>query len=121
MNRVSGEQTALLLAAARIGVGVAGWLAPERAARFFQPHAAPDSALPLVIRAFAARDLALGIGLAGAEAGERGRWLTRGILADALDAGASLLAVRKGQVEAKIALPLAAAAVGAVVLGSRAR
>lgn len=122
MRSVTGEGAANLLAAARIGVGVGGYLAPGTGARFFGAHPDRDPAVSFVVRTFAARDFVLGVGLAGAEGhSERDRWLVLGALVDVMDATAALLAARKRQIPAVNGVGAALAAAAAVAVALRAR
>lgn len=121
MTAVTGEQAATLLAAARIAIGVGGYVAPGAAARVFGTQPQRDPALAFVIRTFAARDLVLGVGLAGSQGRERERWLVLGALADALDAAAALWAARRRQIPPLNAVATALAAGGAVAVAARAR
>ena len=121
MTRLTGEQVATLLAAARIGLGVGSYLAPGAAARAFGTHLDRDPAVAFIIRTFASRDLVLGVGLAGADEGERRPWLALGALADAMDAAAALWAARRRQIPWRYGLATAAAASGAVAAAARAR
>lgn len=118
---VTGEQAATLLAAARIGLGVGAYLAPGVAARAFGTQPQADPAGAFVIRTFAARDLILGVGLAGAQGRERDRWLVLGALADALDAVAALWAARRRQIPAVNGVAIALGAGSAVAFAARAR
>ena len=78
------------MAAVRLGIGAVGVLAPGRLAwRLFLPGSRDDDATALVLRAAAARDLALGLGMAMASrcgpVPLRG-WLLAAALVDCCDA-----------------------------------
>lgn len=120
-GRLVGEEAVVLLAAARIAAGVGSYLLPGVAARFFGAPPARNPAVPFVVRTFGARDLIMGIGLAGSEGRERDHWLTLGVLVDTMDAAAALLAVRRRQIPAATGVAAAVTAAGAVALGLRAR
>ena len=63
--RLDAAQAARAMAAVRLGIGAIGVLAPGRLAwRLFLQDRRIDEATALVLRAAAARDLALGLGMA---------------------------------------------------------
>jgi hypothetical protein len=121
VNRLTGEQAATVLAAARIAFGVGAYLAPAAAARAFGARPSRDPAVTFVIRTFAGRDVVLGVGLAGSVGRERDRWLVLGALTDTLDAVAALWAARRRQIPWVNGLAAALTASGAVALAARAR
>jgi hypothetical protein len=91
---VDPRDLALAQARGRIAVGVAMLLAPGLAARAWIGEEAASPAVKVLARAFGARDLALGLGVAIAldrGAPVRG-WLEAGALADTADFTATLLA-----------------------------
>lgn len=83
-----------LIAAGRVLIGSALLVAPKQAARGWLGDTAEDPATQTAVRAFGARDIALGLGVLLAI--RRGRsprgWVEAGILADAADAAATLIA-----------------------------
>ena len=83
--RLDASQASRAMAAVRLGIGAIGLLAPGRLAwRLFLQDQRVDEATALVLRAAAARDLALGLG--AALASKRGPGPLRGwMLAAALD------------------------------------
>ena len=107
------------LAAGRAGVGVALMLAPSAAARGWLGPSSSLGPVKVLIRAFGARDLALGLGLLRAlESGDPVRpWLRAGAGADAVDALATLAAFR--QLPKLGRLGILAVAAGAAVTGLR--
>ena len=65
ISRPEASRVAGAMAAARLGIGAIGVLAPGRLAwRLFVPGGQADEATALALRAAAARDLALGLGTA---------------------------------------------------------
>lgn len=121
MRVPAGEQAALLLAAGRIGFGVGGWLTPGIGARVLGIDPKAQPAAVFLVRLFAARDLAMGVGQAAAQEGEAKRWLALGAAVDALDGAAALLAVRRRQIPVFNGVAIALTAAAAVVVGVRAR
>ena len=95
--RLDAAQAARAMAAVRLGIGAIGVLAPGRLAwRLFLQDRRIDEATALVLRAAAARDLALGLG--AAFAAKRGPgplrgWMLAAALVDCCDA----LAVAKSK------------------------
>lgn len=83
---------ARLVAAGRIGFGVALALTPERVTT---PWLGSDAARPatrVAARGLGARDLALGAGALVATGADLPRWVAAGILADAADLAATVAA-----------------------------
>lgn len=83
-----------VIAAGRILIGSALLLAPAKAAKEWLGNSAEDPATQAAVRAIGARDVALGLGVFLAI--RRGRsprgWVEAGIVADATDAVATLIA-----------------------------
>jgi hypothetical protein len=88
--RLDAAQVSRAMAAVRLGIGAIGLLAPGRLAwRLFLQDGQIDEATALVLRAAAARDLALGLG--AALAAKRGPgplrgWMLAAALVDCCDA-----------------------------------
>ena len=83
---------ARLVAAGRVGFGVALTLTPERVTT---PWLGSDAARPgtrVATRGLGARDLALGAGVLAATEAELRRWVAAGIVADTADLLATLAA-----------------------------
>lgn len=106
------------LAAGRIALGVALFVAPRQAARGWLGRDAETTGASAAVRGLGARDVALGVGLlAASDPGDDHRdlrrWLEAGIVADVADAAATLLMgrpdVRRGGV---VALAASGAAFG---------
>ena len=88
------REAALLHARGRIAVGAAFVLFPGLAGRMWIGSDAARRPVKVLARAFGARDLAIGLGIVIAL--DRGTpvrgWIEAGVLSDALDTAASLLA-----------------------------
>ena len=121
MRAPTGEQAPLLLAAGRIAFGVGGWLTPGIGARVLGIDPQRQPAAVFLVRLFAARDLAMGVGQAAAQGTEAHRWLALGAAVDAFDGAAALLAVRRRQITAVNGVAIALTAATAVAVGVRAR
>src|SRR5215208_1771459 len=110
---------ALLHARARIAVGAAFVLFPGLAGRMWIGSDAARRPVKVLARAFGARDLAIGLGVVIAldrGAPVRG-WIEAGVLSDAIDAAASLLA--GGSIPPAIRWPCVALGAGSAALGAR--
>lgn len=105
----------------RILLGGAVWAAPNVAVKLLGDSLPARTSLPFVLRLFGVRDLAMGLGYLQAAPGERDRLLKLGMGVDATDAVAALLAQRRGQLPARLAVPFAVAAVAAVATAAVAR
>jgi hypothetical protein len=81
----------------RASIGASAWLAPNLAGRLFGLDPVGNPQLPYIGRLFGVRDVALAAGLAQSSGPDRKLWLQLGILCDAADAAAGLLAGRSGQ------------------------
>lgn len=106
------------LAAGRVVVGAALLVAPGVVGERWIGDAARNPAVKVFSRALGVRDLALGLGtLTALERGEPVRtWVQLGILADAVDAVASVLAIPA--IGARRAVPVLAIAGGAAATGA---
>jgi hypothetical protein len=116
-----GKAAATAIAVGRIGLGVGFTLVPKLALRAWPGRGAGDDAtIRFLARSTGGRDLAIGVGTLLAiqkDAPVRG-WLEAGMLADAVDAVAILLAFRSmPKLKALFAL---ASAVGSVLASRRA-
>jgi hypothetical protein len=101
----------------RGAIGVGAWLAPRSSGRLFglDPDANPQS--PYLGRLFGARDAALAFGLSTSSGSQRSKWLRIGIACDLADAGAGLLAGRRGELPTRAAVLVTATALVAAALG----
>ncbi len=117
---------AKLLATGRIGIGLALFLAPSRAAHIWLGDDAALPATSTAVRGLGARDVALGMGTlialrSAADVGDdldgdrdAERWLEAGIVADLADAAATLLPGRLGPGQiASVGIALSGVAIGA--------
>jgi hypothetical protein len=91
------REVARIAGAVRVGLGVATFLAPHRAARFWTGESGESLPSTLAARGMAIRDIAIGLGLVKAvELGGPTRgWLEAAALSDAGDAAATLFAWRE--------------------------
>jgi hypothetical protein len=88
----TGREAAQQLAVARMGFGIAGFLMPRALGRAWVGPDGSSKSVNVIIRAFAIRDLALGLGAYMAttrDAPVRG-WIEAGLLSDAGDILATL-------------------------------
>ena len=115
------RQLVRALAAGRVVVGGALLIAPGAAGARWIGDAARRPEVKVMARAFAVRDLALGIGTLQAldHDGPAEPWVTAGMLSDAVDLAATTLALRA--LGLRRALPVMAVAAGAAAAGYLAR
>lgn len=106
------------LAGARVGIGTGAWIAPRLAGRLFGAGPSASPQLPYVVRLFAVRDVALGLGLGLSGADSRRLWLQAGIACDLADAVAGVLAGRAGQLSPLGAVLVTAPALLGVKFGT---
>lgn len=102
-----------LLAVLRMAIGAGVWVAPGVAVRVLGDRVPRRTSLPFVLRLFGARDFTMGLGYLQGSRPQQHQLLIVGMAVDAADAVAALLAHRRGQLPARLALPFAAAAGGA--------
>lgn len=114
---MSGDDFNKLLNGPRVAVGLASLLAPDQAFRGAGLDSRGNPQLPLMTRMFGVRDLVLGAGALTAGGGERRRWLQAGVVADAADAAAALIAHRGGYMSTPGAVMIGGVAVLATVAG----
>ncbi len=112
------RESALLLARARIAVGAAFVLFPSLAGRMWIGSDAARRPVKVLARAFGARDLAIGLGVVIAlDRGTPARgWIEAGVLSDAIDTAASLLA--GGSIHPAIRWPAIAIGGGSTAAGA---
>ena len=112
------REAALLHARGRIAVGAAFVLFPSLAGRMWIGSDAARRPVKVLARAFGARDLAIGLGVVIAL--DRGTpvrgWIEAGVLSDAIDTAASLLA--GGSIPAAIRWPAIALGAGSTAAGA---
>jgi hypothetical protein len=111
------RDTVLLHARARIAVGAAFVLFPGLAGRMWIGADAGRRPVKVLARAFGVRDLAIGLGAVIAL--DRGTpvrgWIEAGVVSDAVDTAASLLA--GGSIPAALRLPAIAVGAGSTAVG----
>ncbi len=112
------RQLARILNGGRVVIGAASIVAPGFVGQRWFADEATGKGAYVATRAFGARDLALGLGTIGAlDAGEAAdRWLRMGVVSDAVDAVATVLACR--HIGWKRALPVLLVASGAALAGA---
>jgi hypothetical protein len=106
------------LAVARIVIGTAAWVAPERSLRSSMLDDAPQSTL--LLRLFGVRDAALGALTLMAAPSARPALLKVGVAVDGADAAAALLALKSGAVRPTTGVIFAGLALTAVAAGAAA-
>lgn len=112
MDPISG------LSVGRIVVGVISMLSPALAAKLMFLDSKANPQLPLMTRAFASREIALGALTLASTGDDRERMIQTGIAVDAADVLAGVVTAAKGS---KLAgLGFAAVAIGAVATGVKA-
>jgi hypothetical protein len=106
-----------VLVGLRLGIGAGSWTAPRLAGRLFGLNAAANPQLPYVTRLFGARDVALAVGLQLSSGPSRRLWLQLGILCDAADFAAGVLAGRSGELSKLSTALVTAPALAGVAVG----
>jgi hypothetical protein len=94
-----------LLSVGRAAIGAGAWTAPRLAGRLLGLHTASPAQRQLMVRLFAIRDLALAAGLQYSGEESRRLWLQLGIVCDAADGVAGLVAGREETRLALLSLP----------------
>jgi hypothetical protein len=111
------------LSGLRLAIGTSAWATPRLAGSAFGLDAKANPQSPYFARLFGIRDVALAIGTLTTSGESRRRWLALGVLCDAADAAAGVLAGRGGYLP-KVptvlvtATALVAAGLGAAALAS---
>lgn len=106
-----------ILVAIRANIGLGAWLAPGLAGRLFGLDAEANPQLPYMGRLFGVRDVALGAGVAASSGNARRLWLQLGLLCDAADAAAGLIAGRNGEISKVTTVLVTAPALAGIGLG----
>jgi hypothetical protein len=106
-----------VITALRTSIGAGAWVAPRLAGRLFGLDADANPQLPYVGRLFGVRDVALAAGLQRSSGQSRRLWLQLGILCDAADTIAGLLAGRKGEISKTTTVLVTAPALLGIGLG----
>jgi hypothetical protein len=104
MSKTDKEKAVNAIAAGRVGIGAAAWLAPNLSGRLFglDPDGNPQASY--LGRLFGARDVALGAGVLRSPRKRKEAWVAAGMACDVADVAAGALAGVRGT------LPPAAAA-----------
>ncbi len=106
------------LVGVRAAIGTGAWLTPRLSGRLFglDPDGNPQAAY--LGRLFGIRDVALAYGLSTSDSqAQRRHWLRIGVMCDAADALAGLLAGRRGDLPARSALMVTLTALAAAGMG----
>jgi hypothetical protein len=93
---MDNEQTIRSLAGVRMAIGTSAWATPRLAGKAFGLDSDSNPQSPYLARLFGVRDIALGIGALTTTGESQRRWLALGLLCDAADAAAGVLAGRGG-------------------------
>jgi hypothetical protein len=114
------RQVVRTLAAARVALGAALLVAPGTIGGAWVGDAATSRQVKVLARALGARDLALGLGTLRAlrDGTEVASWVQMSVLADGVDAVATIAAI--GPIGARKALPTVAIAAGSALIGATA-
>lgn len=107
--------SALIAIRASIGLGV--WVAPALAGRLFGLDAGANPQLPYVGRLFGVRDVALAAGTQLSSGTGRRLWLQLGMLCDAADFAAGVIAGRRGEISKLSTVLVTAPALAGLGLG----
>ena len=96
MSKSDKEKAVTVIAASRVGIGVAAWLAPNLSGRLFglDPEGNPQASY--LGRLFGARDVALGTGAIRSPRKQRDAWVAAGMACDVADVAAGALAGVRG-------------------------
>jgi hypothetical protein len=105
------------IVAIRANVGLGAWLAPTLAGRLFGLDAEANPQLPYVGRLFGVRDVALAAGVQLTSGRSRRLWLQIGLVCDAADTLAGLIAGRNGQISKTSTVLVTAPALMGIGLG----
>lgn len=116
VNSVPGRT----LVSLRLGVGLGAWAAPNLSGKLFGLDPAGNPQASYLGRLFGVRDVALAAGAATASGDARKLWWRLGILCDAADLMAAVIAGRNGTLPKAGAIMVGVAAAGATVAGAAA-
>ena len=96
MSKADREKAITAIAAGRVGIGVAAYLAPNLSGRLFglDPDGNPQASY--LGRLFGARDVALGAGALRSPRKQKDTWVAAGMACDVADVGAGALAGLRG-------------------------
>jgi hypothetical protein len=96
MRKADKEKAVNAIAAGRVGIGAAAWLAPNLSGRLFglDPEGNPQASY--LGRLFGARDVALGAGALRSPRKQKDAWVAAGMACDVADVAAGALAGVRG-------------------------
>ena len=96
MSKADREKAVTAIAAGRVGIGVAAYLAPNLSGRLFglDPDGNPQASY--LGRLFGARDVALGAGALRSPRKQKDAWVAAGMACDVADVAAGALAGMRG-------------------------
>jgi hypothetical protein len=96
MSKQDKQKAVTAIAAGRVGIGLAAYLAPNLSGKLFglDPDGNPQASY--LGRLFGARDVALGAGAIRSGAKQRDAWVAAGMACDVADVGAGALAGIRG-------------------------
>jgi hypothetical protein len=109
-----------LLIAIRVSIGSGAWLTPRLAGRLFGLDAEANPQLPYMGRLFGVRDVVLGAGAQVSTGDSQRLWLQLGLVCDATDAAAGLIAGRNGEIPKLTTVLVTAPALLGIALGAAA-
>ena len=120
MRPMDSEQAIRSLAGVRVAIGTSAWATPRLAGKAFGLDADGNPQSPYLARLFGVRDLALGVGALTTTGDARRRWLALGLVCDAADAAAGVMAGRAGYLPKVPTVLVTGVALVAVGLGAAA-
>jgi len=96
MSKKDKEKAATAIAAGRVVVGAAAYLAPNLSGRLFGLDPDNNPQASYIGRLFGARDVALGAGVLRSPRKQKDAWVAAGMACDVADVGAGALAGIRG-------------------------
>jgi hypothetical protein len=114
VNSVPGRA----LVGIRLGVGAGAWAAPNLSGRLFGINPDNNAQGSYLARLFGVRDVALAAGAATASGDARRLWWRLGVVCDAADLAAAVIAGRTGTLPKPAAFMVGATAAVAAVAGA---
>ncbi len=114
---MQGNNAAVTLAAMRLVVGVAAWVAPGVVGKIAGLDGSNYGESRYLWRIFGVRDAVLGAGVLATDGKSRKAWLKAGIVCDTFDTGSSVIGGKSGALPKKTAAFLTLPAVVGTCLG----
>jgi len=96
VSKADKEKAVNAIAAGRVGIGAAAWLAPNLSGRLFGLAPAGNPQASYLRRLFGARDVALGAGALRSPRKQKDGWVAAGMACDVADVAAGALAGVRG-------------------------